>query len=138
MATDASIEKVLSPAALAHVVLQTSQYEPMVAFHKAFLGAHATFENASLSFLTYDEEHHRVAILQVPSTKTKDPVSASMAHMAFSFNSLKDLLQAYLQREARGIAPIWTFNHGPTTSMYYQDPDGNKTETQVDNFETVD
>lgn len=26
-------------------------------------------------------------------------------------------------------------NHGPTTSMYYQDPDGNQIETQVDNFE---
>lgn len=29
-------------------------------------------------------------------------------------------------------------NHGPTTSLYYRDPDGNKIETQVDNFETVE
>jgi len=28
-------------------------------------------------------------------------------------------------------------NHGPTTSIYYKDPDGNKIETQVDNFPTV-
>lgn len=25
-------------------------------------------------------------------------------------------------------------NHGPTTSIYYQDPDGNNIETQVDNL----
>lgn len=28
-------------------------------------------------------------------------------------------------------------NHGPTTSIYYEDPDGNSIETQVDNFATV-
>lgn len=138
MTTDTTTGKVLSPAALAHVVLQTSQYEPMVAFYKAFLGAHATYENDTLSFLTYDEEHHRVAIVHAPSAKPRDPTSAGMAHMAFSFKTLKDLVQAYSQRKARGILPIWSINHGPTTSMYYQDPDGNQIETQVDNFDTVD
>lgn len=29
-------------------------------------------------------------------------------------------------------------NHGPTTSLYYRDPDGNQIETQVDNFETAE
>ncbi|KAK2605506.1 hypothetical protein N8I77_008339 [Diaporthe amygdali] len=138
MATNGSTGKVLSPTALAHVVLQTSQFEPMVAFYKAFLGAHATYENEFLSFLTYDEEHHRVAIAYVPSTTPKVPTSAGLAHMAFSFKTLKDLLLAYGQRKARGIMPIWSVNHGPTTSIYYQDPDGNQIETQVDNFETVD
>lgn len=138
MATDTSAGKVLSPAALAHVVLQTSQYEPMVAFYKAFLGAHATYENKSLAFLTYDKEHHRIAIAHDPSVKPRDPTSAGMAHMAFSFKTLKDLTLAYRQRKARGIMPIWSVNHGPTTSMYYQDPDGNQIETQVDNFDTVD
>ncbi|KAH8781143.1 Glyoxalase/Bleomycin resistance protein/Dihydroxybiphenyl dioxygenase [Diaporthe sp. PMI_573] len=138
MTTDTTTGKVLSPAALVHVVLQTSQYEPMVAFYKAFLGAHATYENDHLAFLTYDEEHHRVAIVHMPSAKPKDPTSAGMAHMAFAFNTLKDLLLAYRQRKARGILPIWATNHGPTTSMYYQDPDGNQIETQVDNFENVE
>jgi hypothetical protein len=27
-------------------------------------------------------------------------------------------------------------NHGPTTSLYLRDPDGNELETQVDNFDT--
>lgn len=137
MAVDTSTEKVLSPAALAHVVLQTSQFKPMVAFYKAFLGASVTYQNDALSFLTYDEEHHRVAIAYVPGTTPKVPTSAGLAHMAFSFKSLNELMQAYSQRKARGILPIWAVNHGPTTSIYYQDPDGNQIETQVDNFETV-
>ena len=29
-------------------------------------------------------------------------------------------------------------NHGPTTSMYYQDPDGNQLEVQVDNFDSAE
>lgn len=33
---------------------------------------------------------------------------------------------------------IWCVNHGPTTSIYYQDPGGNQLETQVDNFDTVE
>lgn len=133
-----SIANVLSPAGLAHVVLQTSQYKPMVAFYKAFLGAHATYENDALSFLTYDEEHHRVAIGHVPGTSPKVPTSAGLAHMAFSFKTLADLLRAYRQRKARGILPIWAVNHGPTSSIYYQDPDGNQIETQVDNFRTIE
>lgn len=132
-----STANVLSPAGLAHVVLQTSQFKPMVAFYKAFLGAHATYENDALSFLTYDEEHHRVAIGHVPGTSPKVPTSAGLAHLAFSFESLANLLKAYRQRKARGILPIWAVNHGPTTSIYYQDPDGNQIETQVDNFPTV-
>ena len=28
-------------------------------------------------------------------------------------------------------------NHGPTTSIYYRDPDGNELETQVDNFKNA-
>ncbi|VUC32626.1 unnamed protein product [Clonostachys rosea] len=130
--------KVLSPKALAHVVLRTPNLKPMVSFYKAFLGAHATFENEFLSFLTYDDEHHRIAIGYAPGTSEKVPTSAGLEHVAFSFSTLQDLLSAYTQRKARGILPIWSINHGPTTSIYYQDPDGNQIETQVDNFDTID
>lgn len=46
------------------------------------------------------------------------------------------MLLAYRQRKARGIEPVWSTNHGPTTSIYYKDPDGNILETQYDNFKT--
>jgi hypothetical protein len=37
-----------------------------------------------------------------------------------------------------GIQPTVTINHGPTTSMYYADPDGNNIELQIDNFDTLE
>ncbi|CAI6099479.1 unnamed protein product [Clonostachys chloroleuca] len=133
LSNNKATDKVLSPSSLAHVVLQTPKFKPMVAFYKAFLGARATYENDHLAFLTYDQEHHRIAIAAVPGTLDKIRTSAGLAHIAFSFDSLSDLLLAYEQRKARNILPTWCVNHGPTTSMYYQDPDGNQLETQVDN-----
>jgi len=108
----------------------------MVNFYKAFLGAEASYENEFLSFLTYDDEHHRLAIGSVPGTRPKDPSTCGLEHIAFSFDTLGDLLLAYRQRKENGILPLWSVNHGPTTSIYYKDPDGNQIETQVDNFDT--
>ncbi|KAL7620175.1 hypothetical protein AAE478_009168 [Parahypoxylon ruwenzoriense] len=128
--------KVLSPSRMAHVVLRTPRHKPMTAFYTAFLGGNVVLETPAITFLTYDDEHHRIAIVAVPGCSDKIRNSAGLEHIAFTFDNLTDLTTAYLQRKARGILPVWCTNHGPTTSIYYQDPDGNMIETQVDNFDT--
>lgn len=135
---DRPVDTVLPPKKLAHVVLRTPRYKKMNEFYKTFLGAKATYENEHLSFLTYDDEHHRIAVVAVPGTTEKIKTSAGLEHIAFTFDTLEDLALAYRQRKAKGIVPIWCVNHGPTTSIYYQDPDGNQLETQVDNFDTAE
>ncbi|KAJ6017888.1 Glyoxalase/Bleomycin resistance protein/Dihydroxybiphenyl dioxygenase [Penicillium sp. IBT 35674x] len=135
---DAPSTKVLSPAKLAHVVLRTANLERMVDFYTTFLGGTVTYGNDVISFITYDDEHHRVALIGIPSTGPKVPTSCGLEHIAFTFNSLSDLLISYRHRKARNIDPVWCVNHGPTTSIYYRDPDGNMLETQVDNFDTVE
>jgi catechol-2,3-dioxygenase len=159
--------KVTSPAKLAHVVLRTNNFAKMNQFYKDFLGGRATMEVPDqLSFLTYDDEHHRIAIVAVPALKNTDtdrcglevcsfPPSPSQKkkncasptqqltilcgkHVAFTFQNIEELFLAYRQRKAIGIEPIWCVNHGPTISLYYRDPDGNKLETQVDCFNTSD
>ncbi|KAF2812011.1 Glyoxalase/Bleomycin resistance protein/Dihydroxybiphenyl dioxygenase [Mytilinidion resinicola] len=135
---DAPTDQVKSPAILAHVVLRTAKFKEMVDFYKTFLGASAAYENDFLSFLTYDEEHHRIALLAVPGTGPKVPTSSGLEHIAFAYEKLEDLALAYRQRKAKGILPAWSVNHGPTTSIYYKDPDGNMIETQVDNFDVPD
>ncbi|TVY13150.1 Biphenyl-2,3-diol 1,2-dioxygenase 2 [Lachnellula arida] len=129
---------VLSPSSLAHVVLRTNNYRLMVEFYINFLGGKIAYENEYLAFLTYDHEHHRIAILDVPNTTNKDKEACGLEHIAFSFDTLDDLVLSYQQRKKLGMLPVWCVNHGPTTSMYYEDPDGNQLETQVDNFETVE
>lgn len=137
MAQEARVKR---PSKFAHVVLRTStdNFPKRVKYYEDFLGASAAFENGFLSFLSYDEEHHRIAIAGVPGTAPKNVKSCGLLHTAFTFDSLDDLLEAYQQRKALGILPVHCINHGPTTSTYYADPDGNQIETQVDNFDTAE
>jgi catechol-2,3-dioxygenase len=132
--------KVIKPSMLAHVVLNVpkDKFKETINFYEIFLGGVITFENEFMALLTYDEEHHRVAVVTLPGTSEKVTGSAGMEHFAFTFKSLDDLALAYTQRKAHGIIPAWCVNHGPTTSMYYNDPAGNKVETQVDNYDTAE
>ena len=131
---------VIKPVHLAHFVLKTqpSQFTSLVSFYKTFLSATATHENDLMSFLTYDSEHHRVAIICLPGTGPRVPHSSGLLHVSFTFATITDLLLAYRQRKTQGIEPFWCVNHGPTTSLYYRDPDGNEVETQAENFETAE
>ncbi|KAJ5634240.1 hypothetical protein N7528_002082 [Penicillium herquei] len=131
-----STPNVKSPSAFCHVVLRTANFKSMVTYFRVFLGAHASYENESSAFLTYDEEHHRIAIAAVPGTGPKMRTSSGLEHIAFGFPTIRDLVDSYKQRKEYGIIPIWGVKHGPTVSIYYQDPDGNIIETQVDCFAT--
>ncbi|CAL5866380.1 uncharacterized protein PFLUO_LOCUS588 [Penicillium psychrofluorescens] len=129
---------VLRPNSLAHVVFRTPNIKPMVEFWTTFLGAERVFGDDFIAFLRYDEEHHRVAIINEQGTLPKGQPTAGLHHVSFSYSSLGGLLQAWQKRESLGIKPTWCINHGPTTSIYYKDPDGNGIETQVDNYDTVE
>lgn len=126
----------VSPAKLAHIVLRTPKFEEVVAWYKTVLSAQAMFENEFLAFMTYDDEHHRVAVINMPQAPAPAEGAAGVDHVAFTYAQLGDLLSNYRRLKALGIEPFWTINHGPTTSMYYRDPDGNQVELQVDNFPT--
>ena len=54
--------------------------------------------------------------------------------MAFTYGSLDDLLFTYERLAEDGVKPVWPINHGATTSLYYEDPDANYVELQIDNF----
>jgi catechol-2,3-dioxygenase len=55
-----------------------------------------------------------------------------LEHLAFTFESLAALLGTYVRVTAAGTKPEYCINHGPTISLYYADPDGHKTELQID------
>lgn len=125
----------IAPVKLAHVVIRTSRYSRMVDWYKTVLEAEVVFSNQMISFMTYDEEHHRVAIANVPVLIPRPGFMASVEHIAFTYASLGDLLATHQRLAQLGIEPYWCVNHGATTSMYYADPDGNQIELQIDNFE---
>src|SRR6201996_6545843 len=84
-----------SPQSLAHVVLRTNPeyYREMVQFYVHLLGATIVHEDPVLTFLRYDEEHHRVAIIATPGMqlKPKDSNFVGLDHIAFTFPTLTAL-----------------------------------------------
>jgi len=122
------------PVKLAHVVLRTARFAEMVSWWKEFLGAIARHENDFIAFLSYDEEHHRLAIVNMPHLSERPRDSAGVEHFAFTYGSVDDFFANYERLTARGAEPYWTINHGVTLSAYYRDPDGNQVETQVDSM----
>jgi catechol-2,3-dioxygenase len=125
---------VISPAQLAHFVLRTPQFEKSIEWWKTVLGAETRYENDFICFLTYDDEHHRLAILSMPHLDTEGRTSAGMEHVAFTYSDLDALLETYVRLKDLGIEPVAPVNHGMTFSLYYADPDGNQVELQVDSM----
>lgn len=131
--------KAVSPAKLAHFVLLTQNLPRLRDWYLAVLEGRVAYEDPILCFITYDDEHHRIAIGALPGVQERaEGLRVGLHHTAFTYHDLGDLLHTYKRLKARGIEPFWTINHGPTTSMYYRDPDGNRVELQIDNFATAE
>ena len=126
----------ISPDAFAHFVLRTSNLEEMRRWYQTVLNARIVHDNGQICFLTYDDEHHRVALINVPGLHAPGAEAWGLAHVAYSYSSLRQLLSTYVRLRDLGILPVRPINHGPTVSLYYKDPDGNAVEFQVDAFDT--
>ena len=126
----------IKPAKFAHFVLRCSDKNASVDWYSAVLGMEVVHGNDMIAFLTYDDEHHRLALVQAPPDRQKDEGAPGLDHVAYTLNSLEDLLSTYKRLKALDILPVWPINHGLTTSLYYADPDGNRVEFQVENLET--
>ncbi len=62
----------MPPSKLAHVVFQTNRMKEMRDWYCSVLGGHVIYENPHLSFVTYDDEHHRVAFLDFGPLAPRD------------------------------------------------------------------
>ena len=129
-----------SPRKMSHLVMNTNRIPEMRDWYCTVLGAEVVQENARLCFISYDEEHHRIAfanpgpLAPKPAWQDGRPSQVGFNHVAFNFATLDELLDQYARLKGLGIVPHWCVNHGPTTSLYYRDPDGNRVELEVDNF----
>jgi catechol-2,3-dioxygenase len=123
---------------LAHLVLQTNRLEEMRDWYCRLLAARVVVENPAMVFLTFDEEHHRLALVSPPGVELAErtALTVGLQHSAFTFDSLRDLLDRYESLKAEGLEPHVPVQHGVTTSLYYRDPDGNLVEFQADTFAT--
>ena len=125
----------VAPKKLAHIVLRTKpeRVQMLLDWYKNVLEAEAMFQVEGIGFVTYDDEHHRVAVLGLPGVEDHVDNLCGLHHVAFTYENLGDLAHTYERLKGEGILPEFCINHGPTTSMYYFDPDKNQIELQVDN-----
>jgi len=147
-----SLTKHLKPLQISEIVLRTSNYEKLRNWYEAVLGVAPFLERqpeqggergtskASDLRLCFIRLHMNypytqiLAIFDVPGL-VQGEAEAGLHHMQFRHASLEQLISRYELLESAGIKPVRTANHGPGTSFYYRDPDGNNVELSASNFE---
>jgi len=131
----------IRPTRFVHVVYRTRCFDEMARWYQTVFDAKIQYQNPVLSFLTYDDEHRRVALInlamvQPDATEADRRGAVGVDHVAYTYGSVDDLLENYAYLKAQGIMPYWCIHRGVTMSKYYADPDGNQMELQVDAFES--
>ena len=125
----------VAPSKLAHLVFRTNQLRRMVDWYCTVLEAQPSFQDDGIAFITYDDEHHRVAFVALEHYLEKPrEKQVGFYHVAFTYAKLGELLETYERLKAAGIRPWRPILHGPTVSLYFKDPDDNDVELQVDAF----
>lgn len=128
------------PTKFAHVVYRTRRFAEMLEWYETVFGAVIQYQNPGLAFMTYDDEHHRFALInlaffQPDGSDTDRRGAIGVDHVAYAYGSLRDLLENYDRLKQKGIIPYWRVHHGISASLYYADPDGNQMEFQIDSFD---
>jgi catechol 2,3-dioxygenase-like lactoylglutathione lyase family enzyme len=140
---------------ISEIVLRTTNFERMKEWYQAVLSAKPSFEyelpeERPQSKTTKVENFKRLCFLRVFSEFPYTQVLAlfdvpglavsekhsGLHHMQFREASLERLVTRYEVLFATGIKPYQSFNHGPSTSFYYEDPDGNLAELSGPNYES--
>jgi catechol-2,3-dioxygenase len=133
----------IRPKTFAHVVYRTYRFEQMLDWYVKVFGGKVQYQSPVIAFVTYDDEHHRVALLNlgivVGESDARTPRGQpGVDHVAYGYRSLTELLDKYVELKATGVLPYWCIHHGITVSLYYADPDGNQMEFQADSYASND
>jgi len=131
------------------VVLRTSQYGAMKSWYSQVLDTKPMFESERkeapsggmkqmCTIRPYSEFPftETLVILDFAGLRQNDPTVSGMDHFQMQFESIDGLFDRYEALAVQGIMPMRSANHGPSTSFYYRDPDGNRVELSVKNYAT--
>ena len=132
-----------SPDDFHHVAFKTTNYKKMVEFYKNLFGCEPLYQSDQITFLAFDEEHHRIAIANTSDVlndlgfipraimkikiflNNKIPTLVGLDHISYRINPIDRWFDFYFEAKERGLDPLWTINHGWISGIYYKDPDGN-------------
>lgn len=119
-----------------HTTLATLKLDEMVDFYEKVAGLEPVYYSEGGAWLTNDEANHRIALLALPELQAPQDKghTAGLHHTAFEYDSFEQWIDNYVRLREDGIVPFLNLDHGMTMSSYYQDPEGNGVEIQVDGF----
>ena len=132
------------------VVLKTTQYDALKYWYSRLLDTEPMFESERKDaaapggmkqmclIRSYSEYPftETLAIFDIAGLHQNDPTASGMDHFQMQFAAIDDLFDRYEALAAQDIVPTRSANHGPSTSFYYRDPDGNRVELSVKNYAT--
>ncbi|MEI6321268.1 MAG: VOC family protein [Pseudomonadota bacterium] len=133
------------------VVLKTSNFARLKDWYENLLQVKAFFvrddaKQASwtgawgIAFIRLYHQHPYTQVLglfEVPAVSGKaDGLKGEpgLHHMQLRHQGLDHLFSRFEALRAQGIVPERAWNHGPGTSFYYRDPDGNMVELSAVNY----
>ena len=127
----------LPPVRLSEIVLRTARFAELNDWYQAVVGVDPFLHNERVSFrrLHTDFPYTQVlAIFNRPEVHDHDGQSSGLDHIQLRHARLGEMFDRYERLRAVGIKPYRSMNHGPGTSFYYRDPDGNSVELSGSNF----
>ncbi len=119
-----------------HTTFATLKLDEMVTFYEKVAGLEPVYYSETGAWLTNDEANHRIALLALPGLKPPQDKghTVGLHHTAFEYADFDQWLDNYVRLRDEEITPFLNLDHGMAMSMYYQDPEGNGVEIQVDAF----
>ena len=133
------------PTQIAHVVYGTHRFDAMIAFYETVFGDVVRMNNGKHAFLSFDHEHHRHALINLGPVDDENAQSVAdyakrpgVRHVAYAWEDVPTLMYVYERLRDEGIKPVKHVKHGPSLSLYYEDPDGHRSEFYADVMSTED
>ena len=140
-----------TPPQFSEVIFKTARFTEMKTWYETVTDVAAFFVRGEadkpnwtgawrIAFIRIFSDHPYTQVLgifetpAVSGTADNQKGEPGMHHMQLRHAGLEHLFSRYEALRGAGIAPFRAYNHGPGTSFYYHDPDGNTVELSAANF----
>ena len=100
-----------APSKFAHVVYNTHRYREMIDWYLMVFEARVQHVDDRLTFLTYDDEHHRFAFANLGPMPAEPPApklgkGPGVNHVAYTWRDLGEFVALYKRLKANGVVPV--------------------------------